>query len=59
MGHSSKRGLGGQTDLTLNPDPANYYLCDLGQAAKTSLNQVFLSVKLTNICLSWFCEDYR
>ena len=43
MGHNSKRGLGGQTDLTLNPDPVNYYLCDLGKAAKTSLNQGFLS----------------
>ena len=43
MGHNSKRGLGGQTDLTLNPDPVNYYLCDLGKASKTSLNQGFLS----------------
>lgn len=41
MGHNSKHGLGGQTDLTLNPYYANYYLCDLGKAAKTSLNQGF------------------
>ena len=65
MGHNSKRGLGGQTDLTLNPDPVNYYLCDLGKAAKTSLNQGFLSfffffnlLSGTNICPAGFCEDY-
>lgn len=45
MRHNSKCGLGSQTDLTLHPDPAHYYLCDLGQAIKTSLNQVSLSVK--------------
>ena len=31
MGHNSKCGRGGQTDLTLNADPVNYYLCDLGK----------------------------
>ena len=63
MGHNSKCGLGGQTDLTLNPDPVNYYLCDLGKAAKTSLNQGFLSfffnlLSGTNICPAGFYEDY-
>lgn len=46
MGHNSKHGLGGQTDLTLNPYSPNYYLCDLGKAAKISLNQDFFFLNL-------------